>query len=147
MRVLFYGSTAGNCGPDNVNKGMIKNLTNRFLWSMCKNKCFELLDLFVKLLFSRVVVVSGVSRKGKILFQTARWLKKRRVYIRRWRENIHNSRACDCLRHGGFCCLWNYLLDNHIILTQKAWPNGSSLCMYQKASAFKPVISSITGSS
>ena len=37
-----------------------------------------------------------------------------------WSEDVYNCGPCDCVRNCGFCCLWNYLLDNDIILTKKA---------------------------
>ena len=40
----------------------------------------------------------------------------RRVCLGRWSKDVYHCRARYCVWHGGFCCLWNYLLDNNIIL-------------------------------
>lgn len=81
MKYLFYGEMTGNCGPSNVNRGMVNNLTESFLHSVSTNKYFEMVDLFLKLLRCRVVIVSGVSRKGKLLFSFAKRLRLAKVYI------------------------------------------------------------------
>lgn len=81
MRILFCGDAVGNSGPGNVNKEIVKNLNSRFLYANWKNKYLHMLQLCFLLLRSRVVVVSGVSRKGALLFRLAGLLGKRKVYL------------------------------------------------------------------
>lgn len=81
MKILFWGGTKSNVGPDNINKGIVSNLTDRFYYVTTPGKYRELLDAMWKLLRSDVVVVSGVSRKGSILVAAAKLLGKRSVYL------------------------------------------------------------------
>lgn len=81
MRILFYGGRYCNNGPDNVNKGIVKNLSDSFYYTKITNKYLEFVEAVWKLLFCRVVVVSGVCRKGCLLTGIARKLGKKSVYI------------------------------------------------------------------
>ena len=36
------------------------------------------------------------------------------------RKNVYHRRSCYCVWYSSECDLWDYLLDNNIILTQKA---------------------------
>lgn len=57
----------------------------------------------------------------KFIKMTASYIdSSRRVYIRRWREDVYHRRTGNRLRHGGECGVRDYLLDNDVILTKKA---------------------------
>lgn len=77
MKIFFWGDTRGDTGPANVNKGIVRNLTDRFQYVKSKNTCAQMLEAVVKCLRSDVAVISGVSRKGCILAFFAR----KTVYI------------------------------------------------------------------
>ena len=81
MKILFWGNMKSNMGPDNVNKCIRKNLTDTFCYVKSKNKYGELFEGVWKLLFSNALVVSGISRKGRIFIGIAKLLGKKTVYI------------------------------------------------------------------
>ena len=81
MKILFWGDTKENVGPMNINKEIVRNLTNCFLHVTTPGKYRELIDAIWKLLRSDVLVVSGVSRKGAILVAAAKLLGKKSVYL------------------------------------------------------------------
>ena len=54
-------------------------------------------------------------QKGVSYIDSSRGLR-----LRCRRKNVHNSRACDCIRHVSECGLWINLLDHNFILTKKA---------------------------
>ena len=64
VKILFWGDTAGNNGPMNINKGMMASLTGSFLSVRRCGKYRELIIGFWKLLQADMIVISGVSRKG-----------------------------------------------------------------------------------
>ena len=81
MKILFFGTTKSNSGPSNVNNGIIRNFTASF-WSVnSNNKYNQMIEALLKALVSNVVVVSGISKQGKILTKFAKFLKKRVVLI------------------------------------------------------------------
>jgi glycosyltransferase involved in cell wall biosynthesis len=81
MKILFWGGICVNNGPGNINKGIVSNFTDSFLYAVGPNKYLELADALGKLICSDVVVVSGVSRQGAILVRAAKLLGKRSVYL------------------------------------------------------------------
>ncbi|MBQ8664140.1 MAG: glycosyltransferase family 4 protein [Eubacterium sp.] len=81
MKILFWGLTKGNVGPANINKGICSHLTDGFYSIKSSGKYVSLLEALWKLLWSRVVVVSCVSRVGYILVALGRLLGKKSVYI------------------------------------------------------------------
>lgn len=81
VKILFWGGVRGNNGPVNINKGIVANFTDSFLYVTTPGKYREMADALWKLLRSDVVVVSGVSRKGAILVRVAKWLRKPSVYL------------------------------------------------------------------
>ena len=56
------------------------------------------------------------------IFQiTVSYIDSRRGFcLGRWCQDVHHRRARHRLRHGGECGVWNYILDNNPVLTQKA---------------------------
>ena len=81
MRILFWGSTSANAGPDNINKGIVSSLTDSFLYVPAGSGYVRMLRALWKLLQADALVVSGVTRKGHILISAARLLKKPSAYI------------------------------------------------------------------
>lgn len=81
MKILYSGSTGTNAGPDNVNKGMVKNLTQNYTYIKSNNKLLKAVEIFGKCLVSDVVVVSGVARMNAWLIKLAKKLGKKTVYI------------------------------------------------------------------
>lgn len=81
MNIFFYGRTRGNSGPDNVNRAWLTRLPENFLAAGSENKYLQLAEALWKLLFCRVMVVSGLSRMGCILTAAAKLLGKKAVYI------------------------------------------------------------------
>ena len=58
---LFVGEYVGNNGPTNVNLGIVSNLTEEFSHIKASNKYLKVVEIVLKVLRSRVVVVSGIS--------------------------------------------------------------------------------------
>lgn len=81
MKILFWDGIRGNNGPGNINKGIVRNFTDSFMYVTIPAKFREMADALWKLLRSDAVVVSGVSRKGAILVQMAKLLGKPSVYL------------------------------------------------------------------
>lgn len=81
MRVLFWGDIKGNVGPANINKGIVDHLTDRFMYVPDIGKYRKMLLGLWKLLWSDVLVVSGISRKAAMLVVAARLLGKPSVYV------------------------------------------------------------------
>ena len=83
-----------------------------------------------------LLVSSGANATLSKMFRavltknTASYLTtSRRIHPRCRRKDVHHRRACYCLRCFSKCALWANLLDNHIVLTQKAWPTGQAFCV------------------
>ena len=81
VKILFWGDTARNNGPMNINKGIIANLTEPFVTVKRCGKYRDFIDACWKLTCSDVLVVSGVSRIGYLLVKAAKLLQKPSVYI------------------------------------------------------------------
>lgn len=82
MHILFVGElclTGG--GPSNVNEGYINNLTSNFTYVKCKNKLLKYIEAFFKILFVKVVVISGLNKLGLCCILFARFLHKKTIYI------------------------------------------------------------------
>lgn len=94
MKFFFWGNTNGRFGPDQVNRSMIKNLTQSFWYTKCSGKYCGMLESAGKVLFSNVIVISGVSRKGVLLAKLGRCLGKKTVYI------MHGCAAYECELNG-----------------------------------------------
>lgn len=81
MTILFFGRTQGNSGPDNVNRAYDTHLSSRFLRAEPGGGIPGLLRDLGKLLRCRVLVVSGLSRKGCILMGAAKLLGRKTLYM------------------------------------------------------------------
>lgn len=81
MKILFYGRTQGNSGPDNVNRSLYAHLTPAFLPARQGGSFQELWKDLNALLSCDALVVSGLSRKGCFLTAAAKLLGKRCVYL------------------------------------------------------------------
>lgn len=80
-RYVFVGDYVANNGPANVNKGIIKNLTQNFDYVKCSNKYLKVAEIILKISFCDVVVVSGVSLYTYISLKIASLLHKKKIYI------------------------------------------------------------------
>ena len=74
MKILFYGRTQHNSGPENVNKAFYAHLSDLFLPASPQGEILR--DLF-KLLRCDAVVVSGLSRKACLLTAAGNLLGKK----------------------------------------------------------------------
>lgn len=81
VKILFYADIMGNCGPGNINKGIIDNLSESMTYVRLRGKVWMLLDALKTLVRSDAVVVSGVGRTNNILVRTARMLGKPSAYL------------------------------------------------------------------
>lgn len=81
MRILFLGGTKTNSGPCNVNRGIIRNLSDSFCILSRQNKLQRLQEIFRKCLYSDVVVVSGVAIQNCVATGFAKMCRKKVVYI------------------------------------------------------------------
>lgn len=77
MKIFFWGETGGNTGPDNVNRIIMENLSESFLFLKSRNRFLQIPEAVWKCLNADVTVISGVSRKGCLLAAFA----KRTVYV------------------------------------------------------------------
>ena len=81
MKILFFGRTQGNSGPDNVNRAFYAHLTPNFLAAEPGGAFFHMVKDFWKLYTCQALVVSGLSRKGCILTASAKLLGRKAIYI------------------------------------------------------------------
>lgn len=81
MKILIWSEHKNNQGPDNINKGIIGNLTDQFCYVPVQGKYRQFLVALRKLLQSDVLLVSGASRKGALLVLAAKLINKKSVYI------------------------------------------------------------------
>ena len=81
MRILFCGTTKGNAGPSNVNKGIVNNRTSSFVIIKSRNKYARALEIVCKAIFCDVIFLSGVSRLGSIACSVAKIYGKKTVFI------------------------------------------------------------------
>ena len=80
-KYLFIGSTNGNTGPSNVNKGIVKNLTESFYVADSKNRVIKYLSAILNTFRCRVIVVSGLSKGGMCAIKIAKFMNKKTIYI------------------------------------------------------------------
>ena len=81
MRVLFVGNYRGNSGPNNVNKSMIESCEGRFNYIKSQNKYLQYIEVLLKILFCKVVVISGISGIGLFSIKLSKKFNKKSVYI------------------------------------------------------------------
>ena len=81
MKILFWGDTAGEGGPNYVNRGIVKELTPNFRYVARKNKYVRFASAAAKCLFCDVTVVSGLSKQAMLLSGIAKAFGKKVVYI------------------------------------------------------------------
>lgn len=80
-KILFVGDFKDNSGPSNVNKKLKNCFTSEFRIIGDGNRYIRVLKAIFKVLFSQIVVVSGVTRMGCFCVKTAKALRKKTVYI------------------------------------------------------------------
>lgn len=81
MKIIFWSGKLNNCGPDNVTKQYLKNLDDSFVEIKSTHKYNRFFEAVWKLSSSDIIVASGVSKSGALLFGLARLLRKKAVYI------------------------------------------------------------------
>ena len=81
MKILYCGSTKSNSGPDNVNKGMVANLTKSFTYIKSENKLLKYAEGYWKCLWCDVAVFSGGSKQNSQLIKFAKKLKKKTAFV------------------------------------------------------------------
>ncbi len=81
MRILFGGEAKGESGPQQINRGILRNLSDSFWCVGRKNRYWKTMEGLYKTLLSDVVVLSGVTRFGCILMGFALLTGKKTVYI------------------------------------------------------------------
>lgn len=81
MNILFIGDYKANTGPSNVNKNLKKYLSNEVLYLNSKNIIMKSIELIVKTFYSKVIIISGVSRINLIAIKLAKLLDKKMIYI------------------------------------------------------------------
>lgn len=116
MKILFYGRTRGNSGPENVNRDFYAHLTDSFLPAAQGRSLRALAGDFGKLLGCDTLVVSGLSRKGCLLTAAAGLLGKKRVYIlhgcARWEQAVNGMENTAPIKQE------QYLMKHcHLVLT------------------------------
>ena len=81
MKILFWGGIKENTGPENINKGIVHNLSDAFVYVTTEKTFGNILKLVKTLLMADAVVVSGVGRMNCVLVGVARMLGKPSVYL------------------------------------------------------------------
>lgn len=81
MRILLAGVYQQDNGPSNVNKEIIRNKTDAFLYIRSSNRCLKFAEGLIKLLETQVLVVSGTSRIGRFLAKAGKALGKKVLFI------------------------------------------------------------------
>lgn len=81
MKIFFMGDSRGNYGPANVNREIKKRLSTLFIYEKSTNKYLRWIELLIKSMFCKVIVISGVSRQGSVLMNLAKKMGKKTVYI------------------------------------------------------------------
>lgn len=94
MRYLLVGDYKGNNGPNNVNKQIIQHKSRKMMHVDFTKRFMKFPDTFLKLLVSKVVVVSGISRPGVIAIKAAKILGKKTAYI------MHGCAVCEAEING-----------------------------------------------
>lgn len=80
-KYVFIGSTDGNTGPENVNKGIVANLPQSFWIANSVNKFNKYVGAMLGTIWCSVVVISGMSKVGVYAMKLAKLLKKKTIYI------------------------------------------------------------------
>lgn len=80
-KYLFIGEYIKNEGPGNVNIGLRANFDDTFITIKSKNRYLNKIEDLYKLLFCKVVIISGLSRFGVVLCKMCKHLNKKTIYI------------------------------------------------------------------
>ena len=80
-KVYLYGETGINAGPANVNRSLINNADGRLLYPKCNNKYLRLIESMIKIMFSRVLVLSGAGTLPTFFCKVAKALRKPVIYL------------------------------------------------------------------
>lgn len=81
MFILFVGDTRYNLGPCNVNKEIIRHKSEQILAVDFSRRYYKALDLVMKMMKSKVTVVSGVSKFNSLAIRLSKLFRRKTVYI------------------------------------------------------------------
>ncbi|MGU8471673.1 glycosyltransferase family 4 protein [Clostridium perfringens] len=81
MKFLFVGDYKENNGPSNVNRNIIMNLDKNYMYISSTKKLIKIIECLLKVLFSKVIVVSGLCGAGKHCTKFAKVLNKKVIYL------------------------------------------------------------------
>lgn len=81
MRIFFVGDYKANTGPSNVNKNLLKYLPDNIYSTNSSFFLTRCLELIIKSILSKVIVISGFSLINLLCICTAKLLGKKIIYI------------------------------------------------------------------
>lgn len=81
MNILLVGGIDGNTGPSNVNKKIIDASRGNINYLKNKNKLFKYMELFMKILFTDIILYSGFSNTNLIIHKFCKLLNKKEIYL------------------------------------------------------------------
>ncbi len=80
FKVFLFGSYRNNAGPDNVNRNLVENSQNKFLYEKLAGKISKRLERFLYLMQSNVIIFSGFGQY-KFWIAIAKIFKKKIIYL------------------------------------------------------------------
>lgn len=80
-KILLYGEYKANTGPSNVNKFLLDNSENKFMYVKNDGSISKRVERVNKILKSDVVIFSGYGRHIKVLLILCKILHKKTVYL------------------------------------------------------------------
>lgn len=81
MYITFIGDHRSNGGPNNVNKQIIRYKSRNILYVNFSNRFAKYPDALIKILISKVVIVSGLYGINIFALKIAKLLGKKTIYI------------------------------------------------------------------
>lgn len=81
MQIAFVGDFRYNIGPCNVNREIIRHKSNHVLHVNYTRRFGKFPDALIKILVSKVVVISGISRLNHFSIRAAKIMGKKTAYI------------------------------------------------------------------
>ena len=81
MKIVFIGNCELNTGPSNVNKEFKKILHEKISFLKFKIKILRAIETIIKVMWSDVIVISGMSIINDLALKGAIFFKKKIIYI------------------------------------------------------------------
>ena len=91
MKFLLIGDYKDNGGPTNVNRELIDNSDNYLYYIKYDNKFFKFVETLLKILFSKVVIISGYTNNSMFFNSFAHIFGKKSIYIMHGCVKYENS--------------------------------------------------------